>query len=437
MKKIKLNIDGVMDFISKKEIEDMSEKVNTAKLMLQNKSGKGSEYLGWLNLPSSVSKDDLKDIEESAAKLRKISDIIVVIGIGGSYLGARAVIDSLSNNFSYLQSKKKRKGPLVLFAGNNIGEDYLYDLTQQLDDSDYSLIVISKSGTTTEPAIAFRILRNHLEDKYGKKKTKERIIVVTDKSKGALKKLAVEEGYKSYVIPDDVGGRYSVLTPVGLLPVAAAGFDIRKLIEGAVEMEEFTSKEEDIFQNSSDLYAAVRNILYKKDKLIEIVASYQPSMNYFIEWWKQLFGESEGKEETGIYPSGVNLTTDLHSMGQYMQEGMRKIMETVLFVESAKEKLKVPKESDDTDELNYISGKRINEINRAAKDGTVQAHKEGNVPVMEISIPELNERYLGQLIYFFEKACGVSGYILGINPFNQPGVEAYKKNMFKILGKPQ
>ncbi len=436
MKRIKLNIDGVMDFISKKEIEDMREKINEAKSMLKNRSGKGSEYIGWLDLPSSITKDELKDIEKSGDLIKDNSDIVVVIGIGGSYLGARAVIDSLSNNFPYLQTTKKRKAPLVIFAGNNIGEDYLFDLTEHLDKIDYSLIVVSKSGTTTEPALAFRILKNHLVDKYGEKKSKDRIFAITDKTKGALKKLADKEGYKSYVIPDDVGGRYSVLTPVGLLPIAAAGFDIRELVEGAAEMEKFLNKEEDIFDNPADLYAAVRNILYKKDKLIEIVASYQPSMNYFIEWWKQLYGESEGKDETGIYPSGVNLTTDLHSMGQYMQEGMRKIMETVLFVETAKEKLIVPKEDDDTDELNYIAGKRINEINEAAKDGTVQAHKDGNVPVMQILIPELNERYLGQLIYFFEKACGVSGYILGINPFDQPGVEAYKKNMFKILGKP-
>ena len=322
-----------------------------------------------------------------------------------------------------------------MYAGENIGEDYLYNLLEILDKKDYSLIVISKSGTTTEPAIAFRILKNHLEKKYGKKQTRKRIVAITDNSKGALKKLADTEKYKSFVIPDDVGGRYSVLTPVGLLPIASSGFNINELLSGAKEMSEFLNTETSLEKNPANLYAAVRNILHRKGKAIEILVSYTPSMNIFIEWWKQLYGESEGKEGKGIFPAGVNFTTDLHSMGQWIQEGTRNIFETVVWIENAKRNLTVPEDKQNLDELNYLAGKNLNEINEKAMLGTAMAHVDGGVPNILISISELNEYYLGMLIYFFEKACGVSGYMLGVNPFNQPGVEMYKKNMFKLLGK--
>jgi glucose-6-phosphate isomerase len=430
----KLSVKDVLNFVSKEEILSVQSEIQNAEELLKNKSGKGSDYLGWLELPSNISDDEIKNIEKSAKALANISDIIVVIGIGGSYLGARAVIDALSNNFKSLQRKKLRY-PLVLYAGENIGEDYLYNLLEILDKKDYSLIVISKSGTTTEPAIAFRILKNHLEKKYGKKQTRKRIVAITDNSKGALKKLADTEKYKSFVIPDDVGGRYSVLTPVGLLPIASSGFNINELLSGAKEMSEFLNTETSLEKNPANLYAAVRNILHRKGKAIEILVSYTPSMNIFIEWWKQLYGESEGKEGKGIFPAGVNFTTDLHSMGQWIQEGTRNIFETVVWIENAKRNLTVPEDKQNLDELNYLAGKNLNEINEKAMLGTAMAHVDGGVPNILISISELNEYYLGMLIYFFEKACGVSGYMLGVNPFNQPGVEMYKKNMFKLLGK--
>jgi glucose-6-phosphate isomerase len=430
----KLSVKDVLNFVSKEEILSVQSEIQNAEELLKNKSGKGSDYLGWLELPSNISDDEIKNIEKSAKALANISDIIVVIGIGGSYLGARAVIDALSNNFKSLQRKKLRY-PLVLYAGENIGEDYLYNLLEILDKKDYSLIVISKSGTTTEPEIAFRILKNHLEKKYGKKQTRKRIVAITDNSKGALKKLADTEKYKSFVIPDDVGGRYSVLTPVGLLPIASSGFNINELLSGAKEMSEFLNTETSLEKNPANLYAAVRNILHRKGKAIEILVSYTPSMNIFIEWWKQLYGESEGKEGKGIFPAGVNFTTDLHSMGQWIQEGTRNIFETVVWIENAKRNLTVPEDKQNLDELNYLAGKNLNEINEKAMLGTAMAHVDGGVPNILISISELNEYYLGMLIYFFEKACGVSGYMLGVNPFNQPGVEMYKKNMFKLLGK--
>ena len=430
----KLSVKDVLNFVSKEEILSVQSEIQNAEELLKNKSGKGSDYLGWLEIPSNISDDEIKNIEKSAKALANISDIIVVIGIGGSYLGARAVIDALSNNFKSLQRKKLRY-PLVLYAGENIGEDYLYNLLEILDKKDYSLIVISKSGTTTEPAIAFRILKNHLEKKYGKKQTRKRIVAITDNSKGALKKLADTEKYKSFVIPDDVGGRYSVLTPVGLLPIASSGFNINELLSGAKEMSEFLNTETSLEKNPANLYAAVRNILHRKGKAIEILVSYTPSMNIFIEWWKQLYGESEGKEGKGIFPAGVNFTTDLHSMGQWIQEGTRNIFETVVWIENAKRNLTVPEDKQNIDELNILAGKNLNEINEKAMLGTAMAHVDGGVPNILISISELNEYYLGMLIYFFEKACGVSGYMLGVNPFNQPGVEMYKKNMFKLLGK--
>jgi glucose-6-phosphate isomerase len=432
-----INIDhsGIMKFVNAQEIISYSEKVNQVNKLLYSKSGKGKEFLGWINLPSSTSSSILNSIMNSAVKLRNNSEIIVVIGIGGSYLGARAVIDSLSNNFCFPHGYKNKENPLVLFAGQNIGEDYLADLINLLENRDYSLIVISKSGTTTEPAIAFRLLKKHLIYKFGKKETKERIVSITDKEKGALKKLSDTEDYESFVIPDDIGGRYSVLTPVGLLPICAAGFDIDKLISGAAYMEDFLKKEKSLEKNPADLYAVIRNLLYEKEKRIEILANYTPSMSYFTEWWKQLFGESEGKEGKGIFPAGVNNTTDLHSMGQWIQEGSRNIFETVLWVEKAKREIIVPYEEDNLDELNYLSGKSVNYINEKAMQGTMMAHIEGGVPNLRINIPELNEYYLGELIYFFEKACATSGYILDVNPFDQPGVEFYKKNMFSLLGK--
>ena len=428
------NVNNVLKFISPEEILAWESEVRKADDLLLNKNGKGSDFLGWVNLPSEISKKEIKDINKTAEYLRDKSQIIVIVGIGGSYLGSRSVIDALSGNFQFLSGKKK-KNPLIVYAGQNIGEDYLSNLLTVLDKKDYSIIVISKSGTTTEPAIAFRVLRNHLENKYGKKEAKRRIAAVTDESKGALKKLSETEGYKTFVIPDDVGGRFSVLTPVGLLPIACAGFDIKNLLRGARDMQEFIDIEKSITGNPALLYAATRNALCKKGKSIEILANYTPSLSYFTEWWKQLYGESEGKNGKGIFPAGVNFTTDLHSMGQLIQDGARNIFETVLWVENSSKKLKVPKDPANLDELNYIAGKRLNDVNHKAMIGTLMAHVEGGVPNISVSVSKLNEYYLGQLIYFFERACGISGYALGVNPFDQPGVEAYKKNMFALLGK--
>lgn len=433
---LKINIDNISNFVSSSELDFWKPKTADANKMLYGKTGKGSDYLGWVDLPSRISEDELKEIEDRAIGLAEISDIIILIGIGGSYLGARAVIDSLSNNFNSLLTKQERKAPLIVYAGNSIGEDYHAELLELLDDKDYSVIVVSKSGTTTEPAIAFRVLKAHLEKKYGKENSKNRIAAVTDKSKGALKKLADDEGYKTFVIPDDVGGRYSVLTPVGLLPIACAGFDIRKLVSGAKEMEELTREKKVFDENPSDIYAAARNALYHQGKATEILAGYTPSMQYFGEWWKQLFGESEGKDNKGIYPASVNLTTDLHSMGQFIQQGTRNIFETVIRVDEPRKNLTVPHDKDNLDELNFIEGKRFSEINKMAELGTMLAHVDGGVPNIYVTIPSVNEENLGQLIYFFEKACGISGYLLEVNPFDQPGVEAYKKNMFALLNKP-
>jgi glucose-6-phosphate isomerase len=432
----KLHIDNILDFISWEEIKSHESEAREKNDLLYNHSGVGSDFLGWLDLPSRTLgvEEGLSKIKECSKSLSDISDIVVVIGIGGSYLGARAVIDALSNNFAALKSKKKH--PKILYAGQNIGEDYMLDLLNVLREKEFSLIVISKSGTTTEPAIAFRILKRALEKKYGAKKSRKRIIAITDSSKGALKKLADENGYRSFVIPDDIGGRYSVLTSVGLLPIAAAGYNISELVEGARNMEEILKTKTTLETNQADLYAVVRNLLYRKGKSIEILTSFTPAMQYFIEWWKQLFGESEGKDNKGIFPAGVNFTTDLHSMGQWIQEGTRNIFETFLFVENTHDKITIPEDSANADELNYLAGKSINDVNRSACEATMHAHKDGGVPNMLISIDKLDEENLGELIYFFEKACAVSGYMLGVNPFNQPGVEAYKNNMFKLLGKP-
>ena len=431
---LNLNIDKVLDFVSFNEIESFQPEIDKHFKTLFNKTGKGKNFLGWINLPSEIDENLIKDIESDAKKMREIADVFVVIGIGGSYLGARAVIEALSHNFNNLL--ETGKNPLILFAGQNIGEDYLADLLDILDKKDYAITVISKSGTTTEPAIAFRIIKNHLENKYGKQEAKNRIIAITDKEKGALKELSEKEGYKTYIVPDDVGGRYSVLTPVGLLPIAVAGFDIKKLITGAFEMLQLNEATSSMGKNPVALYAATRNALYNKGKTTEIMVNYQPTLFYLTEWWKQLYGESEGKENKGIFPAGVSFTTDLHSMGQYIQEGLRNIFETVLSVKNSKRDLRIPEDKKNLDKLNYLAGEKINYVNKMAETGTMLAHVDGDVPNIRITIPKINEENLGQLIYFFEMACAVSGYILGVNPFNQPGVEAYKKNMFALLGKP-
>jgi len=434
MKSLKVEINRVLDFVPKDEIFKFQENIDQHHRSILNKTGKGNEFLGWVDLPSKISDELITSIKETATSIVQKAEVFVVIGIGGSYLGARAVIEALSHNFESL--KGDSKNPLVLYAGQNIGEDYLNDLLDVLNKKEYALAVISKSGTTTEPAIAFRILKNHLEKKYGKQGARERIIAITDKEKGALKKLATDEGYQTSVVPDDVGGRYSVLTPVGLLPIAVAGFDIRKLIEGARTMEILNRKATAIDENPMALYAAARNALYNSGKGVEILVNYQPNLFYLTEWWKQLYGESEGKEGKGIFPAGVNFTSDLHSMGQYIQDGQRFLFETVLSVEKPNKKLEIPFDKENLDGLNYIAGKRMNEVNKMAELGTTLAHIEGGVPNIKIEIPEVSEFYLGQLIYFFEMACAISGYILDVNPFDQPGVEAYKKNMFALLGKP-
>ena len=433
---LELNITQIFGTVTKDELYSYRQKITEANNMLYQRTGKGSEFLGWLDLPSNISKDEISQIKDCASSLAGKSDIIVVIGIGGSYLGARAVIDALSNNFNSLLSKNERKAPLILFAGENISEDYHAELLGVLNDRDYSIIVISKSGTTTEPAIAFRLLKSHIEKKYGKAEAKTRIAAVTDKAKGALKKLADAEGYHTFVIPDDVGGRFSVLTPVGLLPIAAAGFDIEALLKGAKAMQQLTRDKKAMDENPADMYAAARNALYNKGKTIEILAGYTPNLDYVVEWWKQLYGESEGKDGKGIFPAGVNFTADLHSMGQWMQEGTRSIFETVLSIQNSIHTLTVPSDKDNLDEMNYIAGKRLSEVNKMAELGTMLAHVEGGVPNIAISLNKIDEENLGELIYFFEKACAVSGYVLGVNPFDQPGVEAYKKNMFALLGKP-
>ena len=434
MIQLKLKIDKADDFVSDQEIKLFESEIDLHFKKIYEKTGAGNDFLGWVDLPSNVSEEFLKDIEDTARKLQKQSQIVVVAGIGGSYLGARAVIDALNSNFHPMQYSQNAD-PLVLYAGQNIGEDYMAQLLRFIDDKDYSIIVISKSGTTTEPAIAFRLLRDHLEKKYGVEAATERIVAITDASRGALKTLADQKGYKSYVIPDDVGGRYSVLTPVGLLPIAVAGFDIRELVSGAKNMQQFIASEKNLFRNPAALYAIVRNILYSKGKTTEIMASYLPNMVIFTEWWKQLYGESEGKDQKGIFPAGVNFTTDLHSMGQYIQEGLRNIFETVIRVENSGEELLIPHDANDLDGLNYIAGKRLSYVNKMAEEGTMLAHVDGGVPNLEIILPQINENVLGELIYFFEMACALSGYILEVNPFDQPGVEAYKKNMFALLEK--
>jgi len=432
MNRIVLDINKVFGFISEKQIYDRAKAAESANVALENGTGKGNDFLGWLHLPSSVTETLLDDIQKTADNLRSRCDVVVVIGIGGSYLGAKAVIDALSGAFNSLSNKK----PVIVYAGHQIGEDYLHELSEYLDGKSFGIINISKSGTTTEPALAFRLLRMQLEKAVGIAEAQKRIVAITDKARGALRTLANQEGYKTYVIPDDVGGRYSVLTPVGLLPIAVAGIDIRQLVAGAVEMEKATGTSVPFAENSAAIYAAVRNELYKQEKKIEILANFNPKLHYVSEWWKQLYGESEGKENKGIFPASVDLTTDLHSMGQWIQEGERTIFETVLSIAQPRYTVEVPKDEADLDGLNYLAGKRVDYVNKMAELGTQQAHVDGGVPNIRIEIPELNEFYIGQLLYFFERACGISGYLLGVNPFDQPGVEAYKKNMFALLKKP-
>lgn len=436
MDTIQLNIKHVSDFLSEEAILKQSAQATACNHALHDGTGAGSDFLGWVTLPSSITEEVIREIEDAATVLRSRCEAVVVIGIGGSYLGARAVIDALTNTFDWLQDPKERKNPVILYAGNNISEDYLQELIRLLEDKQYGIINISKSGTTTEPALAFRLLKDQLENKVGKEEARKRIVAITDASKGALRSLATTEGYKTFVIPDNVGGRYSVLTPVGLLPIAVAGIDLRKLVGGALEIEKATAPAVSFDYNLPAIYAVIRNELYKKGKKTEILVNYHPKLHFMAEWWKQLFGESEGKEHVGIFPAAVDFTTDLHSMGQWIQEGERTIFETVISIKAPNKKVEIPHDERDLDGLNFLEGKRVDEVNKMAELGTRIAHVDGGVPNLLIELPALNEQFVGQLIYFFEKACGISGYLLGINPFDQPGVEAYKKNMFALLEKP-
>ena len=414
--------------------EEMKAAAQKANELLHSGEGAGNDFLGWVNLPSSIDAEQIAAIEAQAAKLREKAEVVICIGIGGSYLGAKAVIEAMSNSFEFL--KKKHENPTVVFAGQNISEDYTHELLEATKDYSVAAIVISKSGTTTEPAIAFRLIKAELEKRYGKAEAAERIVAITDAARGALKTLATQEGYPTFVIPDDVGGRFSVLTPVGLLPLAVAGIDIKALVAGAQAMEKATAADVAVEENLAAQYAIVRNELYKAGKKVEILGSYEPKLQYVAEWWKQLYGESEGKDGLGIFPASVTLTADLHSMGQYIQEGERTLFETIISVENAKHTVTVEAEEANLDGLNFLAGKRISEINKMAELGVRLAHIDGGVPQLCIEIPAIDETSIGALIYFFEKACGISGYILGVNPFNQPGVEAYKKNMFALLDKP-
>lgn len=434
MKNINLNIDKALGLVSKEEIYALAEQADKCNALLEDGTGKGNDFLGWLHLPSSISDDILTDIENTANILRSKCEVVVAIGIGGSYLGTRAVTEALNNSFDQLLTN--RKNPVILYAGHNIGEDYLFELTEYLKDKQFGLINISKSGTTTEPAIAFRMLKKQLEDAVGKEEAKHRIVAITDASKGALRKLADLEGYKTFVIPDIVGGRFSVLTPVGLLPIAVAGINIRDLVSGAVSMEKATGTDVSFEQNIASIYAATRNALYQSGKKIEILANFHPKLHYIGEWWKQLYGESEGKEHKGIFNASVDFTTDLHSMGQWIQDGERTIFETVISIEKPNHTVTIPTDEANLDGLNFLAGMRVDEVNKMAELGTQLAHVDGGVPNLKITIPEVNAYYIGQLFYFFERACGISGYMLDVNPFDQPGVEAYKKNMFALLNKP-
>lgn len=433
MKTLNVDVKNVLQTVTGEQIQALNPEAAQAIEKLEKGTGEGSDFLGWVNLPEELTDDLLTDIEATATRLRDLCDIVVAVGIGGSYLGAKAVIEALSDSFAALRTDEKRK-TRVVFAGQNIGEDYLNELQDLLKDKKFGIIVISKSGTTTEPAIAFRLLKEQLESQIGKAEASKRIVAITDARRGALRQLATEEGYKTFVIADNVGGRFSVLTPVGLLPIAVAGYDIRALVEGARVMEHATEEANDL--NPSVVYAAARNALYRAGKKIEILVNYNPKLHFFGEWWKQLYGESEGKDGKGIFPASVDFSTDLHSMGQWIQDGERTIFETVISVENAEKTTVIPTDAANLDGLNYLAGKRVDEVNKMAELGTRIAHVDGGVPNIRITIPALNARSLGELIYFFEKACGISGYMLGVNPFNQPGVEAYKRNMFALLEKP-
>ena len=432
---VRLDVSAAKSFIDQREILQMKEQAELAKNTLVGKSGAGNDFLGWIDLPVDYDKDEFARIKKAAKKIQADSEVLIVIGIGGSYLGAKAAISFLGHSFNNKRSKEERKTPEIYFAGNSISSIYLAELMDIIGDRDFSVNIISKSGTTTEPAIAFRIFKQKLVEKYGREEAAKRIYATTDKARGALKKVADEEGYETFVVPDDVGGRFSVLTAVGLLPIAVSGADIDKLMEGAAGMRQ-QCLEQPFESNDALLYAAVRNCLLRKGKSIEILANYEPSLHFVSEWWKQLYGESEGKDGKGIFPASVDLTTDLHSMGQYIQDGQRILFETVLQLEKSPYEFIMQEEEVDLDGLNYLAGKSVDFVNKSATRGTIMAHTDGNVPNLQIMIPERSEYNLGELFYFFEFACGVSGYLLGVNPFDQPGVESYKKNMFALLGKP-
>ncbi len=435
MSKVTFDYSKAAPFIGDNEVESMKKLALDAKEVLVGKTGAGNDFLGWIDLPVAYDKEEFARIKQAAAKIQNDSEVLVVIGIGGSYLGARAAIEFLRHSFYNVVDKSIRKTPEIYFAGNSISSTYLKHLIDVIGDRDFSINMISKSGTTTEPAIAFRVFKEMAEKKYGKEGAAKRIYATTDKARGSLKNLATEEGYESFVVPDDVGGRFSVLTAVGLLPIAVSGADIDKLMEGAAEGRKM-ALEASFEDNDALKYAAIRNILLRKGKEIEILANYEPSVHYVSEWWKQLYGESEGKDQKGIFPASVDLTTDLHSMGQFIQDGSRNMFETVINIEASREEIIIGEEPVDLDGLNYLAGKNVDFVNKSAMNGTILAHTDGQVPNLMVTVPEVNEFYLGQLFYFFEFACGISGYLLGVNPFNQPGVESYKKNMFALLGKP-
>jgi len=435
MTHVSFDYSSALTFFNEHELTYLRDFVKVAHHSIHEQTGAGSDYLGWVDLPKNYDKEEFARIQKSAEKIKNDSEVLLVIGIGGSYLGARAAIEMLNHSFYNSLSKEQRQAPQVIFVGNNISSTYMKDLHDLLEGKDFSINVISKSGTTTEPALAFRIFRKLLEEKYGKSEAKQRIYATTDKARGALKTLATEEGYESFIIPDDVGGRYSILTAVGLLPIAVTGVDIEAMMKGAQAASEDFGKSE-LEENPAYQYAAVRNVLYNKGKTIEMLINYEPGLQYFAEWWKQLFGESEGKDQKGIYPSSANFSTDLHSLGQYVQEGRRDIFETVINVETPRHELAIEEEESDLDGLNYLAGKSVDFVNKKAFQGTMLAHTDGGVPNLVVNIPKMDEYTLGYLVYFFEKACAMSGYLLGVNPFDQPGVEAYKVNMFALLGKP-
>ena len=435
MANLKFDYKKALPFVGQHEIDYMGEYVKAAHSMLHNKTGAGSDFLGWVDLPESYDKEEFARIKKAAEKIRSDSDVLIVIGIGGSYLGARAAIEMLSHSFYNSLDSDKRKSPQIFYAGNSISSTYLAELLEAVEGKDISVNVISKSGTTTEPAIAFRIFKELLENKYGKEEARGRIYATTDKSRGALKSLADAEGYESFVISDDVGGRYSVLTAVGLLPIAAAGIDIDAMMQGAKDAMVLYNNP-DLAENECYQYAAVRNALLRKGKSVEMMINFEPALHFFSEWWKQLYGESEGKDNKGIFPAAADFSTDLHSMGQYIQEGQRFLFETAIRVENPKKNIVIEATEDNIDGLNFLSGKTLDFVNKMAAEGTCLAHTDGGVPNLSVTVPELSPYYFGQLVYFFEKACGISGYLLGVNPFDQPGVEAYKKNMFALLGKP-